>query len=197
MRVRWQAAVIICSLTVACGGDPNASSSPSPAAGIRPLTPGDLEPGRYEARGFDVPVTFEVGPGWSHARLSAEFFDLVHGDTLLTFGLPEGHGAVEPFLGSLEDAGLEVTQPERGDVGGLPSQRVFVTQQDVGGATLYATSESTVTLPPDHAASLTLVPVGQRLLVITVDAPELKVGPATGEADLVLATAEIGEAPAR
>lgn len=72
---------------------------------------------------------------------------------------------------------------------------MFVTQQDVGGATLYATSESTVTLPPDHAASLTLVPVGQRLLVITVDAPELKVGPATGEADLVLATAEIGEAP--
>jgi hypothetical protein len=73
---------------------------------------------------------------------------------------------------------------------------VFLTQQDVSGAPLYDTSETTVSLPPDHAASLTLVPLGQGLLAITVNAPELKIQPATGQADLVLATAEISEAPA-
>jgi len=59
---------------------PASSRASSAAAGAtesaRPLSAGELQPGVYTRPGFQPPVTFEVGEGWTVGTLAPGFFDI-------------------------------------------------------------------------------------------------------------------------
>ncbi len=201
-RTRSLASAAIVLLLAASLGSCTDSGEPDPGPvgtsaiphGPLDLALGPLEATRYRAGGFAVPVSFEVGEGWAVEELSERFFSLERSDVAVSFAFLESTSP-DDLRRDLKSAGLEVSEPEAGDVGGVPSERWSIAAPD-RATILYETDAGSHRLAAGSAATLTLVPLSDGLLAITIEAPESEIESATGEVDFeILATIRI-ESPA-
>jgi hypothetical protein len=178
------------STTVA---EPSSGASPMPAA--RPIEPGALEPGRYVTDGFAVPITIELGPGWSNSHVSESFVDLGRDEGVLSTGFLEG-GTVSGFVRTARAAGLELSEPEPGVLDDLPSLRFSVSPvQDE--TVMYTVPAGTYRIQPGNSATVDLVRTSRGLLAVTTQAAPVDASAAQIAVDMVLATATVDAEPVR
>jgi hypothetical protein len=201
-RVSGLAALLAITLVgIACSGGgqpstpagPTTSSTTPPAASSAspiPLATGPVAAGSYTVPRFPVAMSFQVGEGWQSSHLADLTFDLVRPEGALIFMfLPDGP-TPEAFVGSLAEKGLSPTTLEAGTLDQAPSQRTVI-HADEAATVVESPPEAAYGLRPGTDVSLDLVPLGDGLLVVAVEARAGALAPAQAEADAVLATVRL------